>query len=140
MGKIQKIRNELMRCENLHNHLPDICKQMHKSQQIINMISRNMEICNADYRELLMECVDHISVSREQIAITAVGGDFSLPRIPRDQRQTHLMPYSLLKKKKADGKEFFEVTFYCENKTCRQNSGKILAEWENLKITTTLTK
>ena len=87
MGKIQQIKQELQRCENLHVLLPDLYNQLQQSKQIIDLIIRRIDISNIDYRELLMECVDCITVGKNEISITTAAGSFSLLRIPRDQRR-----------------------------------------------------
>lgn len=134
MCKIQKIKQELQRCENRPQFLAEISRQLQKSQIAVKKIMENIGISNTEYRELLMECIDFITVNKDEISVASAAGLFSLPRIPKDRRQPRLMPGSRLKKKIYDGKVFFDVLFYCGEQQENDWKKNLIIEWENMRI------
>ena len=135
MGKIKEIQQERLKVENLRTVDQDIQKQLYRSQNIINeILSQSMHISNSDYRDLLMKCVDCISVYKDSVHIATSAGDFSIPRVSRDHRQLKLMPRSRLEKFACQGRIYYNILFFYGKKEPYAEKKKLLLEWGNLKI------
>lgn len=132
MAKIQKVRQEQLEVKNLHSAKEKFLEQHCKWENIMERILlQNPEISNADYRELLSECIDHISVAKDSVTVLCSAGVLTLPRIPCSKRQLRVMPRSELKLVQSREGSFYELRFFCRRSVKEK---KMLLEWENLKI------
>ena len=134
MAKIQKVRQEQLEIKSLHLTEEEFLRQYCKYKEVIERILLcHPGISNTDYREMLNECIDHISVAKDSVTVLCSAGVVTLPRVPCSKRQLRVMPRSELKLVQNGENSFYELYFYCRHSV---RGKKLLLEWENLKIWT----
>ena len=132
VAKIRKVRQEQAEVKNFHLRQEEFSRQCRKWDMLIEeIISHCSKINNSDYREMLNECVDHISVAKNSVTIFSNAGILTLPRISCDKRQLRVMPLSDLTRLQQNGELFYGMRFFCLSTGGHKKS---LLEWENLKI------
>ena len=130
--KIQQIKQEQAEIADLHRAKDEICARSAKWQKIIDgVVQQRSCTCSTDYREMLLQSVEHITVGKESVTVSSAAGRITIPRIPYDGRQLRVMPRSRLKKEGGEGKVFYKILFFSgKGDGCK----KKLLEWENLHI------
>lgn len=131
MAQIKKLRQEQLYLTASAPSREEIFQNFCRWNTIVEGIVRQIySVSNAEYRKMLSQSVDHISVAENEIFVATVSGNFTIPRLPRDKRQLRVMPHAILKQNFDKKKPLYEVYFFCNHKRKKE----LLLEWKNIKI------